>query len=137
MAEFKIETEYFEDLAATGITCPPEDAFVPDGQKEYYRVVKYNPADSECFLPTKIKKDSRIKPDACIAKSVSLSDSLKGLINAYFKTPAHKKKQQLIGVLTLTPKDGMLKQTFAAGHHSWWRSRAFVPETVTIETVEI
>lgn len=127
--------DYFEDLFATGITCPHKDAFVPDGKQSYFRVLKHNPATSESFLPTKIKDDSKIKPDACIAKSVSLSDSLEGLLNAYFRTPAHRKKR-LIGVLTLTPTDGLLKQTFAAGHHSWWRSRAFAPERVIVQAVE-
>ena len=126
---------YFEDLAATGITCPHEDAFVPDGRQEYYRVLKHNRAISDSFLPTKIKENRNFKPDACIAKSVSIYDIMEGLINGYFKTPAHKKKQRLIGVLLLTPKDGMLKQTFSAGHHSWWRSRAFEPECVTIKKV--
>lgn len=134
MADCSIE--YFEDLSATGITCPPEDAFVPNGKQEYYRVLKHNPATSECFFPTKIKEYSRIKPDACIAKSVSIYDNLEGLINGYYKTPAHKIKQRLIGVLMLTPTDGLLKQTFAAGHHSWWRSRVFTPESVTIKAVE-
>lgn len=134
MAELSIK--YFEDLATTGITCPPEDAFIPDGKQKYFHVLKHNPATSNCFLPTKIKEDSRIKPDACIAKSVSLSNSLEGLINAYYKTPAYKKKQRLIGVLRLTHKDGLLKQTFATGHYSWWRSKAFEPESVNIEMVE-
>ena len=97
MAELSIE--YFEDLAATGITCPHEDAFAPDGKQEYFRVLKYNPAASESFLPTVIKEGKPIH-DACIAKSISIYDNLEGLINGFFKTPAHKKKKRLIGVLT-------------------------------------
>jgi len=131
----KESIEYFEDLVATGTTCPPEDAFVSDGNKKYYRVVKHNPATSKCFLPAVLKKN-KYKPNACIAKSVSIYDNVDGLINAYFKTPAHKKKQNFIGVLTLSPKDGKLKKTFRAGHHSWWRSKAFVPVSVSIKMVE-
>ena len=98
-------------------------------------MLKHKPVTSESFLPT-IPKKGKSKLDACIAKSVSLSDSLEGLINAYFRIPAYKKKQRIIGVLTLTPNDGMLKQTFAEGHRSWWRSCSFEPESVTIKTVE-
>ena len=124
---------YFEDLASTDITCPHEDAFMPNGKHEYFRVLKQNPPTSDSFLPTKLNEDIKAKPDACIAKSVSIYDNLEGLINGYYKTPAHKKKKRLIGVLLLTPIDGMLKKTFANGHHSWWRSKAFQPQTVTIK----
>lgn len=127
---------YFEDLSAIGITCPHEDALMPDGKHEYFRVLKENPATSDSFLPTKIKEDSRIIPDACIQKSVSIFDNLEGLISGYFKTPAHKKKKRMVGVLHLRAADGVLKQTFAAGHHSWWRSQSFSPEGVIIKMVE-
>jgi hypothetical protein len=127
--------EYFEDLVVTGITCPPTDAFSPNGELEYYRVLKNNPPVSDNFLPT-ILKEGKPKPDACISKAVSIYDNLQGLINGYFRTPAGKKKKSLIGELKLKPEDGMLKQTFAAGHHSWWRSKEFDPASVTVREVE-
>jgi len=127
--------DYFENLTLPDITCPPPYSFKANGEQVYFRVLKHKPATSECFLPTP-PREGKPKPDACIAKAVSLSNSLDGLIHGFFKTPAHKKKQKLIGILKLTPKDGMLKQTFAPAHYSWWRSKAFSPETVTIQTVE-
>jgi len=129
------ELIYFEELASLGIPCPHIDAFVPDGIQEYYRVIKKNIPPSDNFLPTHIK-DSKPKPDACIQKSVSLFDNQEGLISAFFKTPAHKKKARIIGILILSKKDGMLKQTFASGHHSWWRSKEFNPDSVKIVEVE-
>lgn len=129
------ELQYYEELSATGMTCPHEDAFQPDGKVKFYRVLKNNPATSADFLPTQIK-EGKPKPDACIQKAVSVYDSLEGMLNAYFKTPAYKKKQRIIAVITLKPEDGKLKQTFAAGHHSWWRSHSFDPNTVLIEEVE-
>ncbi len=127
--------EYFEDLAIAGMICPPEDAVPPDGTKEYYRVVKHNPATSECFISYRAKYPAEIFHDECEAHAISLSDNLQGLINGYFKTPAHKKKKRLIGHLILQFKDGVLKQTGAVSHYSWWRSRAFIPECVPVRSV--
>jgi len=127
---------YFEDLVSTGITCPHMDAFFPNDTQEYYRVIKKDIPLSDNFLPTKIK-EGKPRPDACIQKSVSLFDNQEGLISAFFRTPAHKKKTKLIGIFILSQKDGMLKQTFASGHHSWWRSKKFNPHSVKIMEVEV
>lgn len=123
--------EYFENLAELEITCPHEDAFTPDGIQQYFRVIKNDPPTSDCFLPTKIR-DKKSKPDDCICKAVSIFDNLEALKNGYFKIPAHKNKQVKIAVLTLTDKCGLVKQTFSISHHSWWRSRDFDPESVSI-----
>lgn len=130
------EIDYFEDLATTGNACPPEDALDPNGQQEYFRVVKHEPASSDCFVSHRMKNPHKEFADQCIARAVSLSDNLEGLLNAYFKTPAHKKKTRLIAVLVLNSKDGRTKQTFASGHHSWWRSSVFEPSSVNIKKVE-
>jgi hypothetical protein len=134
--------DYFEDLTSTGCTCPHEDAFVPDGKKVYFRVLKSTPITSSCFLPTLIKGDRPLPDgfDECIGKSVSIYDDLQGMINGFFKIQAkkNKKKQIGVGVLKLTPKDGVLKQTFDhKNHHSWWRSQAFDVAAVAIQEIEI
>lgn len=126
---------FFEDLSEVD-TCPPNDAIIPNGVDEFFRVVKNEPASSDCFVSNKKKNPHKEFADECIARAVSLSDSLEGLLNAYFKTPAHKKKTRLIGVLALNAKDGRIKQTFAAGHYSWWRSSVFEPGSVNIKKVE-
>jgi hypothetical protein len=135
------ELQYFEDLAATGIICPHEDAFMPDGEKVYYRVLKASPVSSECFLPTVIKTDKPLPDefDSCIGKSVSIYDDLQGMINGFYKTQAGRKKRKQIGVgvLKLNANDGMVKQTFGKNHHSWWRSKTFDLATVTIQEIEI
>lgn len=123
---------YFEDLGDCGV-CPHEDAFAPDGAKPYYRVVRHNPLTSESFLPTPVRQGLEIDP--CIAKAVSVYDSLEGIKNGYSKTPALKNKQGHVAVLVLRPEDGLLKQTFSNGHHSWWRSTEFDHTTVTIQPV--
>jgi len=130
-----MEINYFEDLASTGIPCPHIDAFVPDGMQEYYRALKMGIPPSDNYIPSKIHKD---KPelDECIKKSVSIYDNQERLINAFYKTPAHKKKTRILGLLVLNSKDGMLKQTFNPGHHSWWRSKEFNPDSVKIMEVE-
>lgn len=123
----KNELAYFEDLESTGITCPHEDAFQANGDKIYFRVLKGDEITSESFLPTPIKNERPLPPqcDACILKSVSIYDDLEGLINGYFRLPSNKGKKKRIGILKLNSRDGMLKQTFGANHHSWWRSTAF------------
>jgi|GEM_PF-4601467 len=77
-----VDTTYFKVLAATGITRPHEDAFVPDGSKTYFRVLKSSEVNSEYFLPTTIKSDKPLPDefDDCIGKSVSIFDSLEGMI---------------------------------------------------------
>jgi hypothetical protein len=123
---------YFEDLNNCGV-CPPEDAFQPDGETLYYRVIRQNPVTSDSFLPTPLREGIGIDP--CIAKSVSIYDSPDGIRNGYSKTPALKNKPGFIATIILRPQDGLLKQTFSNGHHSWWRSTEFNFETVTVQLV--
>jgi hypothetical protein len=123
---------YFEDLTNCG-ECPHIDAFVPDGVTAYYRVVRQNPVVSESFLPTPVREGFEIDP--CIAKSVSIYDSLDGIRNGYSKTPALKNKQGFVAILILQPNHGLLKRTFTNGHHSWWRSTEFDHTIVEIQQV--
>jgi len=127
---------YFEDVAATGMTCPHEDAFEPDGVKVYYRYIKGNAVSSDSFLPTALNP-ALPPPDACIQKSVSVYDSLDGLQNGVFKLPHNKGKKKLIGLVKLSTADGVLKRTFGPGHHSWWRARAFDVTTVIIQEIQL
>lgn len=126
---------YFEDLVIEGCTCPPEDAFLPNGETELYRIVKYNTAMSDCFISHRKKHPTKSYSDECIARAVSTFDSIEGLLNAFLKTPAGKKKERLIGKVVLQEKDSMIKKTFSKGHYSWWRSQSFDVSTVTLQKV--
>ena len=130
------EITYFEDLNV-GCTCPHEDAFVPDGEKVYYRKLKANSATDHSFIAPPFNEALMDRADACIQKSLSVFDDLDALINAVIKIQAGKKKTKKIAILKLTSKDGLLKQTFGKNHHSWWRSQAFDVNAVTIQEVEI
>ena len=116
-----LELTYFEDLAATRITCPHKDAFVPNGATPFYRYIKGGEVSSDSFLPTTLNPDLPLPKecDACVLKSVSLYDDLQSLINGVFKLPHNKGKKKTIGLICISEKDGMLKQTFGKGHHSW------------------
>lgn len=129
--------EYFENLVIEGQVCPPDDAFPPDGKKEYLRVVKNNPITSESFISHRVKFPEKEFDDECEARSVSLSDSIDGLINGYFKIQANKKKARYIGVIVLAPKDGVIKQTGSRSHYSWWRSQAFSLDSVNVREIII
>lgn len=131
------EITYFEDLVIEGQVCPHADAVIPDGKTEYYRVLKSNPATSECFISHRLKFPEREFDDECEARSVSLSNSLEGLINGYFRIQANKKKQKHIGAIVLTAKDGLIKQTGFKSHYSWWRSTDFDIATVKVQQIEI
>lgn len=131
------ELIYFEDLSIDECTCPHEDAVIPDSSKEFYRIVKCNPASSECFMSHRSKHPTKEYPDECCARAVSTFDSADGLLNAFFKTPAGKKKERLLGKIVLHNGDGLIKQTFAEGHYSWWRSQSFDISSVTIQKVVV
>jgi hypothetical protein len=136
----EIETQFFENLSSVDITCPHQDSFSPDGIRIYYRVLKTNEVTSESFSPTEIKANRPIPSgfDMCIGMSVSIYDDLQGMINGFFKLPSNKGKKKHIGVLKLQSGDGMLKQTFDnKNHHSWWRSKSFDIETVTINEIAL
>jgi hypothetical protein len=131
------EITYFEDLEITDCNCPHEDAVFPDGSQEFYRIVKCNPASSECLMSQRSKHPTKEYSDECTARAVSTFDSAEGLLNAFFKTPAGKKKERLLGKIVLNGGDGLIKQTFAEGHYSWWRSHSFDISSVTIQKVEV
>lgn len=131
---------YFEDLSNLGITCPHEDAFPPDGNKIYYRYIPKGVVNSDCFLPTPLREDRAMPEsfDDCIGKSVSIFDDLDNMLNALFRLPFNKGKKKTIAVLKLCEKDGVLKQTFEnPSHHSWWRAKDFVYESVTLQEILI
>lgn len=131
----EIIIEYFEDLNISGQICPPEDIFFSDGQTEYYRVVKTDPAEPGCFISHRLKFPTKVFNDECEARSLSISNSIEGLLNSYYRTPAHKNKEKLIGVVILCEQDGAIKQTGADHHHSWWRSKTFKLESVTVTRI--
>jgi hypothetical protein len=130
------EITYYENLDIEDCICPPKDAFLPNGDNELYRIVKPNIAISDCFVSYKKTNPTNQYSDECIARALSTFDSIEGLLNAYLKTPAGKKKERLIGKVVLQEKDGMIKQTFGKGHYSWWRSQSFEISSVSIQKVK-
>ncbi|WP_143473500.1 hypothetical protein [Flavilitoribacter nigricans] len=127
---------YFEDLVIEGCICPHEDSIHPDGEQAFYRIVKHNPATSDCFVSHRKKYPTREFSDECIARAVSTFNSIEGLFNAFIRTPAGRKKERLVATLVLTQTDGMLKQTAREGHYSWWRSRNFDFRLVNVQKVK-
>ena len=129
------DINYYEDLGIEGQVCPPQDAVFGDGETTYFRVVKTNPVVETCFHSHRRKFPEKPYPDECDARSLSVAKSLEGL-SGYFRSPAFKKKIALIGVVTLSPMDGRVKQTGASYHYSWWRSAAFDLSTVRVQEID-
>ncbi len=67
----KNEKAYFEDLNV-GCTCPHEDAFVPDGEKVYFRKLKGNNATEDSFIAPPFNAALIDRADACIQKLLSV-----------------------------------------------------------------
>lgn len=128
---------YFEEIDNLSVTCPHEDAFVPKGEKVYFRKIKANHPIEESFVAPPFKEGLIDRADACIQKSLSVFDDLDALINAVIKIQAGKKKSKQIAVLKLTENDGLVKQTFGKNHHSWWRSQSFDISSINVQEIEI
>ena len=133
---------YFKDVCSLAIQCPHADAVIPNGKRLFYRIIKSDTVDSNCFLPTDLREDRPLPDgfDDCIGKSVSVYDDLQAMINGFFKIQAGKKKNKTIKIcqLLLCQKDGVLKQTFDnKNHHSWWRSQSFSVASATLKEIEI
>jgi hypothetical protein len=132
-----VEITFFEDLVVEGQVCPPADAAFPNGEKEYFRVLNSSSQIADNFDSHRKKFPNKVFGDECVARSLSLSDSVDGLINGFFKLPANKKKARKLGLIVLLPKDGLIKQTGNDFHYSWWRSNQFDFSNVTVKEIEV
>ncbi len=116
-----MDMEWFEVLPEQ---CPPSDAKQCEGC--YYRIANGNPATTEDFFSQKkLQPDIIFRGlgiDECVTRAVSLF-SEKGEAERRLKLPKFKKAN--IALVTLEPKDGMIKKTFGIAHYSWWRTKNF------------
>ena len=116
-----MNAEWFETLPEQ---CPPTDAKQCEGY--YYRIAKGNPATTEDFFsqrkmqPDKVFKGLGI--DECVTRAVYLFLEIE-LAEKRLKIPKCKKAS--IALVTLEPKDGVLKKTSGIAHYSWWRTKGF------------
>ncbi len=112
---------WYEQLPAL---CPPLDAVPCEGT--YYRIAKGNPAtDSDFFSQRKMlpnKTFTGLGVDECVARSISLFSEVN---DAARRLKLPKFRCANIVVVTLQPKDGVMKKTFSDSHYSWWRSADF------------
>ncbi|MEP2770597.1 MAG: hypothetical protein ABJH05_00525 [Fulvivirga sp.] len=110
--------------------CPPSDAKPPDGQT-FYRLCQNNPPEGSDFVSLKIENPSRTFAGVseCQLRAVSIwSDVDKCASLKKFKTL----RDRVIGSITLSNEDGLIKQTNGPHHYSWWRSTHFNPNIAVI-----
>lgn len=113
--------EWFEVLPEQ---CPPNDAKQCEGC--YYRIANGNPATTEDFFSQRKLQPDKVfiglGIDECVTRAISLF-SEKDEAEKRLKLPKFKKAS--IALVTLEPKDGMIKKTFGLAHYSWWRTTEF------------
>ncbi len=97
--------------------CPPKDAYRTT--LTVYRLVKSDPPAPSDFVPVAHVPQRNITPqDLCCAHGLSVFEH---------RADAEEKKRLFknlracdISVGTISPSDGLVKQTFKPSHHTWW-----------------
>ena len=113
-----IQTAWAEPLPPG---CPPFDAYPPDTDSCYYRLVDTIPPQITDFHSNRMLFPKRHVEDECIARAVSLLGSDGACaISQKFPTLRHKKPLRIV----LPPESGLIKKT-GNDHWSWWRARGF------------
>ena len=99
--------------------CPPSDA--RKDELEVFRLVSNNPPTSDDFRST-IRESPHRKFQGewlCIAHGVSVFQKYEDILSKrekYKKSLGHKK----IAIGTITPNDGLIKETGGLSHITWW-----------------
>lgn len=101
--------------------CPPAQAVKPDGQT-FYRLTENSVPSENDFRSLMALFPLRRFPDQCIARAVSIWDDPVRCSDLR-KLPRHRGKTLV--AFKLDASDGVIQQTFQAGHYSWWRTNAF------------
>lgn len=99
--------------------CPPSDA--RQDTLDVFRLVSNIPPKADDFLSN--IKESPHRPFSsdvlCNAHGVSVYKKYEDIVDTRKKYPkAHGRKKIVVG--TITPEDGLLKETFAPSHVTWW-----------------
>ncbi len=111
-------TTYYEILPES---CPEIDA-KPASNEKFYRLIRAKPAINGDFQSKRMKQPNALFKDIseCILSAVSIYKQTEMDIK---KLPSLKGK--IPAIITLTPTDGLIKQTFTNPHYSWWRAKEF------------
>jgi hypothetical protein len=99
--------------------CPPNDA--RHDTLLVFRLVSNNPPTSEDFLSNIRELPHRKFSDEilCNAHGVSVYRIYEDIFNKRKKYPKSL-GQKKIAIGTITPKDGLVKETFEPSHMTWW-----------------
>ena len=114
--------KFLEDLSIQNMTCPPKEA--APGRFVVYRLVDNVPMKTEdiwsqrALYPAKVFKGV----DECVARACSVFTDCNDLNNVR-KIPRFRMKK--VVAIAIGKKDGVLLNTFADSHFSWWISREF------------
>lgn len=122
--------EWFEDLPPQ---CPPKEAIAPNGMKVYRFSSNDEPTEHDFLSQRMLNPDREFKNiSECVSRSLSVFNDIQECKNR-IKLPRNRKRFKQILEVELTDMDGLILKTFThPNHYSWWRSKAFNWETVSI-----
>jgi hypothetical protein len=100
--------------------CPPSDA--RQDTLEVFRLVSNIPPTEDDFRPN-IREfpHQPFRDDVlCYAHGVSVYKKYEDVLNTRENKRNKRLRDKKIAVGTITPKDGVIKETFAPSHVTWW-----------------
>jgi hypothetical protein len=119
--QYTNQSEWAEELPHN---CPPKTGIMPNNDVFYRLANDYPPTDSDFYSHRKLFPYKHFNVDECQARSISLFNQLNNCL-LLLKLPAHKHKKVI--QLILSPRSGVIMQTGAKPHYSWWRKKDFDP----------
>ncbi len=124
-------TEWAEELPPK---CPPEDAFEPDDDSSFYRLVdNIPPQECDFWSHRKLYPSKKFKITECVTRSCSLISTFERC-KELSKLPTQQNKK--IIKIVLTAQAGLVKQTGKdVCHYSWWRAKKFNPTQACMEAI--
>ena len=104
--------------------CPPNDAFPPDQESPFYRLIEGSEPTAIDFHSHRMRwPDMNFNAEECIARAVSIHNNIDSCKKVR-KYPTQKNKKMI--KIILSEKSGVIKrQGRSGGHFSWWRTKEF------------
>jgi hypothetical protein len=118
MSPYKNQLKFPDD-------CPPSDEIELEELDVYRVVATFPPTDTDFLSHKELDPTKDFGKNECISHAVSVSVSLKNILNI-MKLPSQKGKKVVVKI-SLIKDSGVFKKTCGEGHYSWWIYQNFDP----------